>query len=526
MPYGPSMPQLPRCFAPMAWSLTIVAACILCSNAQGQFSTVAAVVAMPERIEVAAIRKHFPQAQRLLQAGSGYDRAVTRAELLRNAACIDDLLCGAFSGGNHFVQRQMCLVLMETGPRVAPEALLRIARGDAKGARGLAALALGKLEDPDAFAALLTVMDAAQPEERRTGLVAMGRLGTEECVRYLTARIGTGQELDRITTLLALALAAPRGTIAPVQSAFGAREDRIRRAALVCAGLLRSEASVAARLHALQDEDSACRSIALAGLALDGPSALAADKLLAHWERRATLSDFEQARLFAALSAAADDSALAAVWKEGAVHRDARVRLALAAAALRRDAASVPARQLLADTEPAVRLAALIALARLGTQDSSWLAHAQDPAENVRMAAVHCEVWKRGVAARDALRGLDASPHAEVRTAAAAALALLNEDPARAVQLAQARLQVFLDNAGAAASWNLRVALMEQLYEVLDLTSALPRGGGGAAPGGGSAAARALGAAAAKASSGDEDLRRHFDAHPYADRRTDWELSR
>ncbi|MSR74997.1 MAG: hypothetical protein EXS14_05975 [Planctomycetes bacterium] len=510
----------------MAWSLTAVLLCGLWSSALGQSGTIGAIALPPERVEMAAARRNFAQAQRLLQAGTGYDRAIVRADLLDHAACIDDLLCGALVGGNHFVQRQMCLVLMETGPRTAPEALLRLVRGEVKGARGLAAFALGKLGDEHVLSALLTLTDSAQPEERRAGMLAIGRLGTEDGVRFLAARTDIGQELERITALLALALASPRGEFSALQSSLNRREDRVRRAALTAAGMLRSTESMAARLHALDDEDAHCRRIALEGLALDAPSELAAQRLIKRWEMRATLSNLEQARLVAALTGALSEAELAPILVLARTHRDSRVRLAVAAAALRRDSARVHAMELLADAEPAVRLTALIAVARLSTQDTSCLTHAQDSAESVRLAALHCEVWKRGIAAGGALRELKDSTHADIRAAAEAALALLAEDPARAVQLARARLQVLLDEAGGAASWNLLCSLHEQLYEVLDLTNSLPRGGGGAAPGGGSAAARALGAAASRASSGDEDLRRHFDIHPYADRRVEWELSR
>lgn len=459
---------------------------------------------------------------RLLQHGSGADRARTRTELVRVLPSVREQVELELAHANQFLQTELILVHMAEGS--APVVLRKLATGELRGERGLAAMALAIGGRADDVTSILAATRSPQAEDRRKAVLALGRLGGEAAIRALIQQLTNGTELDRLTALLGLALARAAPPLQQLAELYASREDRIRRAALLVAGNVREGAGRALLLRGLEDEDSVSRRIALEGLALARLNEAEVEQLAKHWKRLSEGADLERARLLLSLVANGwHEDARVRAAAEGAA--DTRLRVVAAGAGLWQPRWIELSRALLADQDEDVRLAALACLARAGVADETLLLHARDQAELVRRASLYAHVWRSPLDARPGLARVDASPNADVRQLARELALEWERDAEAARRVAAARLQTILDDTGVAVSWNLRMSLEDQVHELLDLKNALPRGGGGAAPGGGGAAGRALGAAASRVSVADEDLKRHLDIWPLSAVRETWELA-
>ena len=85
-------------------------------------------------------------------------------------------------------------------------------------------------------------------------------------------------------------------------------------------------------------------------------------------------------------------------------------------------------------------------------------------------------------------------------------------------RLLRAELQVLLDNAGVAPSWNVHRLANEQIIVLLGLENAIPEIGGGRG------ADYSQAAAARRVPTRLEDVRRHLDIFPYSDQRSSLEV--
>ncbi len=501
--------------------VSLVLLAVIGSSAGGQVRQIPARVPL-ETVVHRAETETLATLLRLLQHGSGADRARTRCDLLRVLPSVREHVELELAHANQFLQTELILVHMAEGQ--APDVLRKLASGSLRGERGLAALALaigGRGED---FTHILSATRSAQSEDKRKAMLALGRLGGEAAESVLIQQLSSGTELDRLTALLGLALARAAPPPQQLLDLYASREDRVRRAVLLVAGNARQGSGRALLLRGLEDEDAVSRRIALEGLALATLSATELEQVAKHWKRLPEGADLERARLLLALVANGwqEDTRVRAAAERAA---DIRLRVVAAAAALWQPRCLELSRTLLADQEASVRTAALVSLAHAGAADETLLLHARDQSELVRRAALFAHVWRSPHDPQPGLAKVDASPHADVRQLARELALEWERDPEAARRVAAARLQTLLDDTGAAVSWNLRMSLEDQLHEVLDLKNALPRGGGGAAPGGGGAAGRALGAAASRVSVADEDLKRHLDVWPLAAVRERWELA-
>jgi HEAT repeat protein len=458
---------------------------------------------------------------RLLQHGSGSDRAATRAELVSILPSVRAEVEAELSRANQFVQTQLILVHMAEGS--APDVLRRLAAGDVRGERGLASLALAVAGQERDVVHVLAATNSAHAEDRRKALLALGRLRGPEATVRLVQEVRSGKELDRLTGLLGLALAMHRPAVADLNEVLAAREDRVRQAAVLVAANARGSANVDMLKRALLDENQLVRRMALEGLAEQSLEAADIAALQAHGKRLPEGADLERARWLLALCVHG--------VQENVVMRDAadpsadvRLRLVAAASALWHPESLRWSQQLLADSDERVRAVALIAFAHAAPVNETFLLHAQDRAELVRTTALRCHVWRCAGDPRAGLARLDASAHADVRQLARELVLACERDREAERMLSLAVLQTHLDDAGIAPSWNVRMSLEDRIHDLLDLKNALPRGGGGVAPGGGSGVGRALGAAASRVSVADEDLKRHLDRWPLSCVREHWEI--
>lgn len=456
---------------------------------------------------------------KLLRAGSGTDRLDRRRELMANFPEVEGAFTEELRGGSQSSQRQICLILMERPDSKFREPLERLVDGSGRGDSTGAALALGILGDPRSGSALQAARTSGQPVTRRAALLALARgnfvEAEAEARRILKDR---PRPLDKEAARLVLAMVAASHAAEDNLLMTDPSDEPGRRLGALILGRSEPGASRASLLRALKDSDAEVVDRAMASLLArvhDAPFS-GPDRVLI----QAVPGGFREHPAWAwLLSAALGSECLPTLTRLRSETPTLNHRITLAAAAfmLPELAGGEWARAFLADSEPAVREVALIALVALATQDGgiTFAVHAEDREESVRATAYLCEVAARGKAALPLLaqRRLGAQK-GDDWTIALQMTAALEEDEAWARVVARARLQVRLDTLGGAPSWAWFAKLQAAVRRILEIEDALPRGGGGASTSG-SAGARGLGAAAHRVSNEDEDLRRHLDVYPY-----------
>jgi len=471
----------------------------------------------------AAVSRAFTNVVRRLRKGSSADRLKVRQELMEDVErllgpMLKELRPGA---GNHFVQRQISLVLMQVGDARAAAALARLVSHGKRGARGVAGFALGALEDPAAVEALRVLSRDSHPVSKLMAYLALGRLGGDEAVTLLLRRLKERRpvrEQEAIT--LGLGLSRSARAVPHLKRLLRQNKDGLRRAAAIAVGYMPAEHAGPMLLRHTtknREEDKRVRLIALAGL-----SRLPWDEAL-----YATLRERRPQQLSDADEAAAWVLALAALGREQVIpdlrrwlkspREEVRAACAAATVVVGGPRASALATAMLGDDKDRVFRAALLATIVHGHKEDSapvftvWAGHKD---ERVRRAALWATVYRYGPAAEEALRACtDSDFKDDVRVLAASLMAELEEDGHAARRRCRARLQCMLDDEGLAPSWNLNAAANGHLYRLLDLQNAINRRGAGPAGG----PDRGAGAVATAPSPEEEDLRRHLDRFPYAD---------
>lgn len=509
--------------------LLLIAAC---ARTQGPGRQHDAYFPPPEKTKVTEKqRKEFKNLFRELGKGSGADRVEVRAKLM---AQYENLLAPMLDAltdvsHNHFVQRQVCLVLMQMGDTRALTALKHLSGFGKGGTRGLAGLALGRLGDPSAVPALESLSRSGQPMARMMAYLALGRIGGRAAVGTLLRRLDERKPArEREAIVLALGLTGSGESERALKRILTDRgNDRLRRTAAVAAGYLDPDVAwglLESRVDPRREEDKKVRIIALRGCSRLGPDQERFEALRAR--RRNTLSDAdEEAAWVLALAAAGGEEGLKAIAKSALASPREEVRGALAAATVvvggRR--ASLLASELLNGQEKdRVTRAALLAViihSRNNANVPPFPAFAKHTDEQIRRAALCGDVYLRGGMAKKTLRSyLTPEYKDDVRKLATQLLSELADDETAATMLCRARLQRLLDENGLAASWNLNLSATERLYEILDIEDAMGRRGSGQPPG-----ARPSGRPAPPSATGpspeQEDLRRHLDRYPYIDLR-------
>jgi HEAT repeat protein len=478
--------------------------------------------------------RELRNALRLLRKGSSTDRLDQRGKLMENLDRLLGPMLDALGTGNHFPQRQICLVLMQARDSRAVPALRALAAGRLKGPRGVAGLALGKYGDPALLETLADMVAAAQKEDRLMAILALGRLGDPRAVPMLGARLRSNPTgLEREALLLALGLTASAESWELIQPSMrGQTKDKAREAAVLAAGYLDSSVVAEALIERLKDEEQEIRRAALTALSRMPPQRDLFVRLMALRPEQVSSVD-EDAAWVMALAGSGGDEAVEALASFAVDTHRSRVRAAVAGSCLliKGPRSARLALNLLGDEDDDVVLAALLATighARQNLEMPALSLYANHGNEQVREVALLGEVYLRGVDAASTLRKYQ-QPELkdDVRKLAKELLQAIEEVPHSVRDLAWVRLQIVVDRNGWSPSWNLNRAVNEHLYRILGLENALDRRGSGQAPGAvGGGADRGVGAVASAPSPEEEDLRRHLDRYPYIDRRDAFEMPR
>lgn len=471
---------------------------------------------------------------RLLNRGSATDRhrLLTETRGDPGFSALRPALHKVLRGKNQLEQAWVVLLLTRVAGEDDRLALERFVATGPGGARGLAALALGVHGDPASVAVLARLLADGRPEERLMAALALGRLGDAAAGSTLRTALREGGRRQREVESLLLGLAMLQdesllGFFAE-QARPAAKRPGDRMAAVLGLGLLpASDARDDALLLALGDDEQMVREAALSGLWRSGGRSEAVARRMAGAFQRTSVRE-EALRLVVRAQA----TGMAAFEKDGFVLRAARsgrpeLRAAAAAAGLAfagQAEAEVAAILLLRDDEDRVARQALLTLlahrgARQGPLDLRALA-AHPDAELVTLA-LHGVVWREGQAAHEgAWPFLDPRQPGPVREAADRARRGLLLDPAGTRDEAWASLQMALDDSGFAPSFLVHDLLNRRIIALLDLEDALKERGSGDAPGGtGGGSTPGAPRPPPGATTTEQDLRRHLDAHPYMDRR-------
>jgi HEAT repeat protein len=484
---------------------------------------------------------------RLLRHGSGKDRVQVRA---RMAALGRDAVTGIaqrVDEGAPILSRSASLVLGELrDPRAAP-ALIRAGGEAGKGDPVGALFALGRLRSLDATPTLTVQAASARSHATRVAAaLALGRCAAPESVGRL-AELMDGAKLDAevLAFATALGLTSDAAAVPALARASTHRSDRVRRAATCALASLGAGAAEQALVARLSDEDPEVRLAALEGLALVGSVATTSSDRM---KKLAASSDpVERAAAAMVVASRGGSDAEAAIAR---FSRDPseKVRAAALSGAIARPGLALDA--LIAshgaDGHDLPRVASAIVVAvraaRGGRFDVGEAA-CEDRSAEVRDAGLVALAWLRGAAARPYLQKVVAARREDrVVDRAKSLLRILEQNPSVAHRILRAELQVLLDDAGLAASWAPLARLNRYVILAADVHDALPEeqfraapaqpspgfggpgvGGGGSGGGGGSPPSSGGGQGARPKRRApppeDEDLRRHLERHPYADRR-------
>jgi competence protein ComEA len=508
----------------------------------------------PARTDPAAAEKELATLFRLVRHGSGPDRLEAR---LRMAALGRDAVPGLSEraeDGSHFISRNAALVLGEIRDPSSVKVLLRNAGEAGKGDAVGALLALGRIGDEAALSVLTVQAGSARSRiARSAAILALGALGTAEATARLRSFAGVAKlDAEQAAIVVALGMTAAPDAVEALVPVMGAREDRLRRAATAAAAAVGEADAVPALLLRLKDEDPTVRTAALEGLARCAPPDVAAGPAVA---TRLGSSDAEERAAAGAVLLARGGAAGAAfverLWRDAS--EDVRAQTVAAAVGLDGAAFDALVARARDDRHEKVRAVAAIASAvRAGRagRDAQWVSPRDDRDAKVRAAALAAEAWLRGGAARPALQAaVAARKDGDTVAAAERLLRILDQPEALAHAVLRAELQVRWDDLGVSLSWRPLARLNGFAIAALDAEDALPeedmktRGGtgftgggyapsgGGAGPGGGASGGGAGGGGGPdrprvrrRPPPEMEDLRRHLDRYPYADRRRTLEI--
>lgn len=463
---------------------------------------------------------------RQLRKGSGPDRLEVRSKLMWQvdhylAEMLQELKAGK---GNHFVQRHMCLVLMQVGDDRASRALQRLVLDGKRGARGLAGLTLGRLNDPSAVKALRHLMDDSDPRSRLMAYLALGRIGGTASTKILLKRLGEGPPTrEREALALALGLTGSADVVVPLRRLLRQNKDGLRRAAAIAAGYLDQDLAaplLIPRTVRRTEEDKQVRIIALRGIARMSadPDAFAA---LVKWRPKQISDADEEAAWVFALAALGGERVLGSLkqWWESSPREEVRSACAAATILVGGRKAAALAALMQKDRKDRVIRAALLATvahAQRNIDAPGFMLWSTNSDEKIRRIALCGDVYRYGEGARKRLElYLDPEFKDDVRKLARQLLTELDGDEAAARRICRARLQRLLDEEGLAPSWNLNVSANACVYRLLNLENAITRRGAGPAGSPG----RGVGAVATAPTQEEEDLRRHLDRFPYLDLR-------
>jgi HEAT repeat protein len=459
---------------------------------------------------------------RLIRQGSGTDRTKHRQEFMKLGAVAVPALLGELESGNQLFSWNAALILGELHDPRALDALGRVASEQSRGDALSASLALGRYDDAAAFEPLLVqLLSGRSRESRRAAAFAIGRLqvpkGTAKLAEVLRE---VKQQVDTAAALVALGMTADPGALGEIASRLKVTDDRVRRAAVVALGLLPpSEEGEQLALARLTDEDVQVLIAALGALA-----AIASPATAANLQASSNLVGHSDDRVRAAVTLAIAARATpdcAAFLAKRMTDASERVRTAAVGglAAAQKPHGDALVRKGLEDSQhDKVRLASVVTLAVLAGRRGEAIDLApfiDDRDAAVRDAALVAHGWLNGPAARPALvRVVEARKEDRLVRRAREILQALEVSPELAHRLLRAELQVLLDDAGVAPSWNVHRLANEQIIVTLGLENALPEFGGAGAGG-----EHSVGAAARRVPPRLEDLRRHLDVFPYSDRR-------
>ncbi len=467
---------------------------------------------------------------------SGSDRLTIRGRLIELGADVVPPLIAELETGNHLLSENAALVLGELRDKRAVEPLARVASEATRGHVTSAALALGRIADPETINALtLQLLSGHAREGRRAAALALGRLRHPEAVARLREQLREcKQEGDRAALIAALGMSGSALAVGDLLPLMKATDDRTRRcaaAALAC--LPASPESIAALLSHLSDEDDLVRLSVLDGLALSLSPPQAAE--VARKASLAAHSD-DRTRAGVCLVAGARGGAAMLPYLLARVSDSASSEKIRAAAVGSIIGAAEPfGDELVAlglkDRHGDVRKIAVIAGAvldgrRKAQTPPTWFLVDDERDAGVRDVALLAYAWLNGVNARETLgRIIAAQKEDRLVERAQSLLRLLEGPPGLAHKFIRAHLQVALDDTGAAPSWNVHRAINTIAIEALGLEKALPElaAGGGAAAGAG-AEDRAKAAALRKIPPDQEDMRRHLDRYPFSDWRDSVEV--
>lgn len=505
-------------------TILILGGLLWTAPAQGPGGQHEAYFPPPKKPAVSADRTKFTNIMRQMRKGSGPDRLKVRSKLMHEVEqYLGDMLQELKAGkGNHFVQRHVCLVLMQVGDDRASQALQGLVLGGRRGARGLAGFALGRLRDPAAVKALNHLIGDSDPRSKLMAYLALGRIGGAEATKILLQRLGEAPPTrEQEAIALALGLTGSAEVVPQLRRLLSQNKDGLRRAAAIAAGYL--EQGLAApllipRASRRSEEDKRVRIIALRGIARMSPDP---DLFTTLWKRRPNeFSDAdEEAAWVLALAALGGERCLDSLkqWFETSPREEVRSACAAATVLVGGKKAARLALLMQQDKKDRVVRAALLAMVAHAQQNigtPAFMLWSKNTDEKIRRIALCADVYRFGAGAKKRLeKYFDPEFKDDVRRLARELLDELNDDVASARRICRARLQRLLDEEGLAPSWNLNASANAHVYRVLDLEDAITRRGAGP-PGGPD---RGVGAAATAPTQEEEDLRRHLDRFPYLD---------
>ena len=481
----------------------------------------------PKTAPAEAAVKKVANLLKLIRQGSGEDRVRFRQELMRIASDAVPRLIEELESGNHLFSWNAALVLGEVRDPRALDPLGRVVSEVSRGDPLAASLALGRYDDPAALDPLVVqLLSGRSRESRRAAAFAIGRLQIARATPRLAELAREAkQQVDTAGALVALGMTGDPAALGEIAAKMKATDDRVRRAAVVALGLLpRSEEGEQLALARLTDEDVQVLVAALSALASIASPATAASlqassALVGHSDDRV------RAAITLAIAARAGTEAEAFLAKRLADPSE-KVRAAAIgglAAAPKPHGDALVLKGLESSQHEKVRLAAVITLAVLAGRrggPADLVPFIDDREAAVRDAALVAHAWLKG---REALpvviRVRDARKEDRLVRRANEIIATLEVSEELAHRVLRAELQVLLDDAGVAPSWNAHRLANEQIIVTLGLENALPEFAGG-----GQGGDAAVGAAARRVPPRLEDLRRHLDVFPYSDRRPTLEV--
>ena len=474
-----------------------------------------------------AAAKEADKLLHLIKAGSGPDRAKFRQEFMQLGPDGVPELIGRLESGNQFFSWNAALILGELRDPRALDPLNRVVSEQSRGDPLAASLALGRYEDPAALDALVVqVLSGRSREARRAATLAIGRIRAPKSVAKLTeVSREAKQQIDQATALVGLGMTADLPAIPEIAAKLKATDDRVRRAAAVALGLLpASEETEALAPRATRRRRSGGPDL---GARNPGKGREPRHRIGAPGER-VPHPPFRRAGPGGggARRRGARRSRLGCVPRQAAGDPSELVRAAAIgglAAAPKPHGDALVVKGLQDSQHGKVRLASVIALAvlagRRGASSLDLTPFLEDRDADVRDAALVAHAWLNGPAAKPALaRVIAGRKEGPARRRASVIDHTLDVSADLAHRLLRAELQVLLDDAGVAPSWNVHRLANEQIIVLLGLENAIPEMGGGR--GGDFSQAAAVRRVPPRL----EDVRRHLDIFPYSDQRSSLEF--